>query len=245
MIEADRRRPSRLIWLLVPITVVWTNLHGGFLALIAVLGLTAVGCAAETLLRRGGWARVLRYTSLTAACAAASLVNPYGYQLHLHVLDYLRSDWIRNVIQEFQSPSFRSENMLQFEVLLFAGADGGGLSAAPETGSRGIVDLVFCAHVAVERPARTGVCHRLFARDRFTRSATGTRMDRGSIEGSLLGIVNQMAADARKGFAAPVCGRRLLIAALAMMNQPLTWPADFPDEMFPTEDGPRPCGRDP
>ena len=32
-----------------------------------------------------------------------------------------RSDWIRKVVQEFQSPSFRGENMLQFEALLFAG----------------------------------------------------------------------------------------------------------------------------
>src|SRR5580693_3836095 len=47
MIEADRKQRSRRIWLLVPITVVWTNLHGGFLALIAVLALTAAGSAVE------------------------------------------------------------------------------------------------------------------------------------------------------------------------------------------------------
>ena len=43
MIEADLRKPSRRIWLLVPMTIVWTNLHGGFLALIAVLGLDGSG----------------------------------------------------------------------------------------------------------------------------------------------------------------------------------------------------------
>ncbi len=48
-------------------------------------------------------------------------MNPYGYGLHVHVIEYLRSDWIRNVIQEFQSPSFRTENMMQFEALLFIG----------------------------------------------------------------------------------------------------------------------------
>src|SRR5580700_1865341 len=47
MVESDREKQSKRIWFLVPLTVVWTNLHGGFLALIAVLGLTAIGLALE------------------------------------------------------------------------------------------------------------------------------------------------------------------------------------------------------
>src|SRR5271156_6094055 len=121
MIEADRKAASRRIWWLVPMTVVWTNLHGGFLALIATLGLAAAGTALEAWTGRAQWSSAVRYGLLTAACAAASLVNPYGYRLHQHVGEYLRSDWIRSVIQEFQSPSFRNENMMQFEGLLLVG----------------------------------------------------------------------------------------------------------------------------
>ena len=51
---------------------------------------------------------------------AASLVNPYGIGLHRHVASYLSSDWIRNAVEEFQSPKFRSEALLHFEILLFA-----------------------------------------------------------------------------------------------------------------------------
>src|SRR5437660_364866 len=47
ILEADRSRPSRRVWWLVPLTVVWTNLHGGFLVLIATLGLAAAGTAVE------------------------------------------------------------------------------------------------------------------------------------------------------------------------------------------------------
>src|SRR6185295_14446005 len=98
MIEADRQSPSWKIWLLVPLTIVWTNLHGGFLALIVVLGLAAVGTAIEALFGKrfgsGGTIRdALRYGKLTLACAAASLVNPYGWNLHIHVAQYMRSDW--------------------------------------------------------------------------------------------------------------------------------------------------------
>jgi len=87
-----------------PLTVVWTNLHGGFLALIALLGLTAVGVAIEAFLDMERLHGAYRYAKLTAACALASLINPYGIQLHIHVFEYLRSDWIRSVIQEFQAP---------------------------------------------------------------------------------------------------------------------------------------------
>jgi hypothetical protein len=47
------------------------------------------------------------------------LINPYGLKLHLFLVDYLRSDRIRDGVREFQSPSFRGENMLLYMVLLF------------------------------------------------------------------------------------------------------------------------------
>ena len=85
MIEADRRgaNPAR-IWWLVPITLVWTNLHGGFLVLIGLLGLAATGAAAEAWIHkpRGGqpdWAPALRWAKLAAASAAVSFINPYGW----------------------------------------------------------------------------------------------------------------------------------------------------------------------
>ena len=58
IIEADRRgaNPARLWWL-VPITFVWTNLHGGFLALIGLLGLAAIGAAVEAWIQRPPGAR--------------------------------------------------------------------------------------------------------------------------------------------------------------------------------------------
>src|SRR5206468_637678 len=74
LIETDRLRPSSRIWWLVPLTVVWTNLHGGFLALIVVLVLAAVGSAMEALFGSGTTIHTaVRYAKLTLACAAASL----------------------------------------------------------------------------------------------------------------------------------------------------------------------------
>jgi hypothetical protein len=125
LIAADRRQNSWTIWLLIPIAVLWTNLHAGFLILFALLGLLVIGCGLESFIWGGAASRgksdVIRYSLLAAACAAASLMNPYGIKLHLFLQSYLGSDAIRNGVQEFQSPSFRSESMFDFMILLFLG----------------------------------------------------------------------------------------------------------------------------
>jgi hypothetical protein len=143
MLERDVRRPRNAVWWLVPATALWANLHGGFLAWIACLVLTS---AAYCL--RAMWPQARRYALLTAACSVATLANPYGYQLHRHILAYLRSDWIRQVVEEFQSPKFRSENMLHFEILLFAG-----LGLLPLLWRKGNLKdallLIFWAHAAL------------------------------------------------------------------------------------------------
>ncbi len=48
----------------------------------------------------------------------ASLVNPYGYRLHVHVYRYLSSRWLMNHIDEFLSPNFHGVAQQCFVLLL-------------------------------------------------------------------------------------------------------------------------------
>jgi hypothetical protein len=125
LIDIDRRRRSWTLWLLIPLTALWTNLHGGFLILFPLLGLVAVGSFLESLLwgelAVRGKSEALRYSLVGAGCALASLINPYGIKLHLFIREYLGASAIRNGVQEFQSPSFRSESMFHYMILLFLG----------------------------------------------------------------------------------------------------------------------------
>jgi hypothetical protein len=132
LLARDRLRPDRAIWLLAPLTAIWVNIHGGFLALIACLGLTVAGYGMQWLLARSAEDRFFlrRYTILTALCSLATLVNPYGYRLHQHLVEYLHSSFVLDAVQEFQSPTFRGERMFQFELLLFAGLGLAGLLLA-------------------------------------------------------------------------------------------------------------------
>ena len=234
MIEADRERSSRRIWLLVPITAVWTNLHGGFLALIAVLALTAVGTGVEVWLGNGRTIRdALRYAKLTVACSLASLINPYGWNLHLHVAEYLQSTWIKKVIEEFQSPSFRTESMMQFELLLLTGL----LVAGALLRRKHVVEalwIAFWAHMALGSvrhvPVFVTVCAPVIAAEL---GAWWTSWTATAKKSSLTGIVNQMAADSLVGFRRTSILPWAVAAGLVAMGAPIQWPQDFPEELFP------------
>ncbi|MGD1091649.1 MAG: hypothetical protein ABSB35_06600 [Bryobacteraceae bacterium] len=235
MLEADRRSPSRRIWWLVPLTIVWTNLHGGFLALIAVLGLAAVGTAAEAWAGRATRAAAVRYFALTFICAASSLVNPYGYGLHVHVVEYLRSDWIRNVIQEFQSPSFRTENMMQFEALLFIGLVVAG-SLARRWRIVETLWIVYFAYMSLSSvrhvPVFVAVTTPVIAAEL---SGWWELWTRSLSKKSLIGILNQMAGDSMAGFRRSSSLPFLAVGVLVFLGHPIPWPKDFPAEMFPVK----------
>ena len=125
LITADRAERTWKIWLLVPIVVIWANLHAGFFVLFAMLGLLVAGSFTESLLwgerSSRGKSDAIRYSLVGAVCFAASLINPFGAALHLSIKEVLRSSTIRNGVQEFQSPSFRSESLFHYMILLFLG----------------------------------------------------------------------------------------------------------------------------
>jgi hypothetical protein len=240
LVADDRENQSRRIWLLIPLTIVWTNLHGGFLALIALLGLCSVGTALEAWSAKeawGGlwWRNAARYAALAAACLAASLVNPYGYGLHVHMVQYLRSDWIKSVIQEFMSPSFRNENMMQFEVLLMAGL----IAAGALLRRKRIVEvlwIVFFAHLALTSvrhvPVYVTVVGPVIA---YELAGWWKAWTHGAAKKSAPAIFNQMAADSAPGFRRTSIWPFAVVLGLTLTGAPIPWPKDFPDIDFPTQ----------
>jgi len=119
---------SRRLWLLPPLMVLWTNLHGGFFVGILLIGAYAAGQFAVLLRVTGGEERRLAlrrgrgYLLTAAACGAATLVNPYGYRLHIHIFQYLADGFYRGNVMEFQSLNFQTGQARYFEILLVLGA---------------------------------------------------------------------------------------------------------------------------
>ncbi|MDP9113820.1 MAG: hypothetical protein M3O20_09070 [Acidobacteriota bacterium] len=116
ILTQDRIRHTRMICLLPALTAVWVNLHPGFIILFAYLGAFVIGSVLE-----GSRASAKRYALLTAACAAATLLNPFGYKLHLDVFTYLHGNGTTEFIQEFQAPTFRSQPQLFYMGFLITG----------------------------------------------------------------------------------------------------------------------------
>lgn len=76
------RKPFRFLWALVPICLLWTNIHGGVLGGFMVLGMAGVGWQ---LWRWLGWSTplvtlrdTLRFAVISLCCVAMVLVTPYG-----------------------------------------------------------------------------------------------------------------------------------------------------------------------
>jgi hypothetical protein len=122
--DDDRHLSNRRLWWLPALMLLWVNLHGGFVLGFVLLGLylssTTVRyfrCRLEEMHRK--IARRLRALGVvTAASLVASLINPYGYKLHLHVYRYLSSRWLMNHIDEFLSPNFHGVAQQCFVALL-------------------------------------------------------------------------------------------------------------------------------
>lgn len=232
-LEADRRRPSPGIWILVPLSVLWVNLHGGFFLFVACLLLMVVGSGFEEWLNGAGWTSTRRYLGLLIGCGAASLLNPYGIALHAHVFEYLRSDWIKNLIQEFQAPTFRDEGQLQYEALLVAGLVTTGFLLK----KRRVTDalwIVFLAHSSLlsvrHAPIYAAVAAPLIGAEV---SSWWWSLVEGARRSSVGRIIYQVGMDVLPGFRRTSLWPAVIVLALACLNAPLKWPVDFPTEAFP------------
>jgi hypothetical protein len=119
VLEAFERdgKARRLVWL--PVTMLaWVNLHGGFLVGFVLLGIYGIGAAVRGFRAGRDW-RSVRMLGLTAAAAlAVTFVNPYGYQLHVHIYRYLGDRFLMNHINEFLSPDFHGMAQKCFATIL-------------------------------------------------------------------------------------------------------------------------------
>ncbi len=225
LVDRDRKRPGLTVWALAPLTALWANLHGGFAGLLASLAVLAAGSLLEK-----NMAGARRYGYLLAGCGAASLVNPFGFALHAHIAAYLRSDWIRSAVDEFQSPRFRSESAFQFEVLLFA-AVAVGVSFVRERRYAEALLLAAWGHAALVSarhiPVFAVICAPPLAAavSRLWQSRAGR--NRRSVA-AILGRVAAESTGAAKHWSMLPAAAAAVLAAL-----PLAWPRDFPASKFP------------
>lgn len=104
--------PDQRLWWLPALMLVWVNVHGGFVmgfVLIAIFLaadlLKLVRCR-DTEQRKTASRHAGRVGVIFGVSALASLANPYGYKLHLHIFHYLTDRFLMQHIDEFRRPNF-------------------------------------------------------------------------------------------------------------------------------------------
>lgn len=101
--EAGRAPLRRLFWL-VPVSLLWTNLHGGLLGALATLGLAVTGWVVYRLLRAPNplarWGQAGALALLLLCCGLTTLVNPYGWRLPAVWVEIMRQPHLTEIIQE-------------------------------------------------------------------------------------------------------------------------------------------------
>ncbi len=236
LLDRDSRRPGGAVWILVPLSALWSNLHGGFLVLLVFLGVRTVASALEDWRTRetgGAWNAARRYAALTGLCALATLANPFGWRLHQHIAAYLNSSWIREAVEEFQSPQFRSESMTQFEALLFVS-----LLATARLARRGewfgALLIPLWAHAALSSTRHVPIF--VLSAAPLVASELSVLWEKASAGWgweSLAGILRDAVRDYSVRPIHHSLWPPVLVVSLILLNPPGWWPADFPETKFP------------
>lgn len=119
---------GRLGWMgALALSAVWANTHGSFF-LLPVL----------CVIYGARW-------PVAAAAALGSLVNPYGWALHVHLVRYLGDQELLSRIAEFQSFNFHAAGAWQIGALVLVGMAGFVCAVACGQWRRGAVLLLLCA----------------------------------------------------------------------------------------------------
>jgi hypothetical protein len=121
LLERSDQRPN-LLWWLVPLTVLWVNLHAGYALGLVLVALFLLGNGLESVLRAERTGQPVACLSrlflvLVASCGVV-VVNPYGAQMYLYPLQTLRSPGMQRFIQEWFSPDFHDPKYVPLVLMI-------------------------------------------------------------------------------------------------------------------------------
>jgi hypothetical protein len=135
------RGGSIIAWVPV-LTAVLANLHGGFLALPAIVATSVVGHAVSGPWDQARQRNTVKFLLAFLASFLAAVVNPYGWDLYRHVVNLLISSGVTSLISEYQPAPFGKPEAKALEMVLLA------LVGLPAISNRR-VDRYHLAHLLV------------------------------------------------------------------------------------------------
>jgi hypothetical protein len=224
-------RPGRLLWL-VPLFVLWANLHPGFLYGLIMIAAWSAGEALEDL-RAGRPARValVKRSAPFALALSASFLNPFGWSLHTHALGLLRSETV-TIINEFLPLTILSVYGLLF--LTLSGLLVAGLAASRPWVGWPVLLVFGAAFVGALAVRRNVPMFALFALPVMTRALTpAVREWPAWAFGRMRAEFARSDAPGWKAGAAATAALMVLLGADARISQVSLVPDEFAPDVFP------------
>ncbi len=127
-----KREDIDRLWWIVPLMVVWGNLHAGFSIGYIFLGAVIVGESLNRLwvsdkTQVMAWAGIRKLVFVTIVSVPLLMINPYGFEMLRVPFETVSIGSLRDFIQEWNSPNFQERQTWAFVammVLLFGSAWG-------------------------------------------------------------------------------------------------------------------------
>jgi hypothetical protein len=120
--EAGRISLKRLFWL-VPLFVLWTNMHGGMVGGVATMGLVVMGWSIAKLAGKDtpilNYRQIVPLIGLVILCGLTAFVNPYGIVLPRLWFSLLSSTVLPRLISEHAPLYSQSLDIVSLTVLFF------------------------------------------------------------------------------------------------------------------------------
>jgi hypothetical protein len=117
-----RERKTRAIWWLVPLMIVWVNLHAGYLIGLVLIGVAIVGVvldawfAGEKL--ASYWPQLKTLGIVFVACFVAVNLNPQGPRIFVFPFEFFLSPVQQDQITDWLSPDFHQKELFPLLLLI-------------------------------------------------------------------------------------------------------------------------------
>ena len=115
---------SGTVWWLVPLMILWANLHAGYALGPTLIFFTIVALSVEPLLLPGqgpvDWRRIRLLGWVLIICILVVSLNPNGLRLYTYPFETLKSSAMMQYIQEWRPPNFHDPRFFGLALLLLA-----------------------------------------------------------------------------------------------------------------------------
>lgn len=138
---------TRSLFYLVPLMLLWVNLHAGW-----ALGLGLIGLYAVSVVLDGKRKKALPLLLILVACTAMVPLNPNGFRMFSYPIETLTSPSMAAYIDEWASPDFHKVTFLPLAAMLFTLL--GVLALSPKRVRAGTLFLLFVTGFGALRSAR-------------------------------------------------------------------------------------------